>query len=291
MKKRTRRRFLFVVVFATCAAALAYYLLPWRSSQRQLRREQQQVAQTQWDTRSLAPGVEHLHYHFAHLFGAPQNINVLRVRPGAEVTLAIRALDRATSPTSAIGASAGAIAAVNGTMYTQDRKTPLFFIRADGQDHAPGAEPGWPGKAAFCIDAKGVASVHDKSGKPWRRLPHPVIMASWPRLLEDGSPAPLDATLFPWRRHPRTAVGIGADGSVYFVTADGRTLLSRGLSLYELQYLLLGLGLKDAVNMDGGGSTTMWAVSQGLLNNPCDNRRFDKQGERAVHSAWVILLK
>ncbi len=288
MKIFTRRRILFLVVAAACAAALAYYLVPWRSTKSQLRRDQKQVAETQWDTRILAPGVEHWHHHFTHLFGAPQNINVLRIQPDADVTISIRAFDGATTHTSAIGRNAGAIAAVNGTMYTMDRKTTLFFIRSEDRDYVPAAEPRWPGKAAFCIDDKGVASVKNKPAKSWSRLPHPVIMASWPRLLKDGKPASLDTALSPERRHPRTAVGVGPDGSVYFVTADGRTLLSRGLSLYELQHLMLGLGLRDAMNLDGGGSTTMWAASQGLLNNPCDNRRFDKQGERAVHSVWVI---
>ncbi|MCK7477320.1 MAG: phosphodiester glycosidase family protein [Candidatus Moduliflexus flocculans] len=59
-------------------------------------------------------------------------------------------------------------------------------------------------------------------------------------------------------RHPRTAVGVRADGRILLVTVDGRQPeRSVGMTIAELAALLLELGAVEAINMDGGGSTTM----------------------------------
>lgn len=71
-------------------------------------------------------------------------------------------------------------------------------------------------------------------------------------------------------RHPRTAVGTAANGDVLLVTVDGRQEgISRGMSLPELSDLMRQLGCSDAINLDGGGSTTM-AIHGIVVNRPSD---------------------
>ena len=76
--------------------------------------------------------------------------------------------------------------------------------------------------------------------------------------------------------HPRTAVGIDRDsGRVLLVAVDGRQDLSRGLTLVELARLLRRLGAEAALNLDGGGSTTVAGMSRSgeelrVLNSPSD---------------------
>jgi len=88
--------------------------------------------------------------------------------------------------------------------------------------------------------------------------------------------------------HPRTAVGVGPDGSELFVLAlDGRAHVGRGMSLPEVAQLLLDMGATDAVNLDGGGSTTMVARTAGaaapqVMNTPSDGE------ERPVPNALVF---
>ena len=87
-------------------------------------------------------------------------------------------------------------------------------------------------------------------------------------------------------RHPRTLVGTDADGSLWLVTVDGRQpKLSAGMTLAELRALARGLGLRNALNLDGGGSTTMW-VGGKVLNSPSD-----AAGARKVSDALVIVKK
>lgn len=74
-------------------------------------------------------------------------------------------------------------------------------------------------------------------------------------------------------RHPRTAVGVTADGKLLLVTVDGRQAMSAGMTLHELARLMLQLGATDAINLDGGGSTTL-AVRGGLvINSPSEGKQ------------------
>ena len=69
-------------------------------------------------------------------------------------------------------------------------------------------------------------------------------------------------------RHPRTALGARADGTLLLVTVDGRRPdESVGMSLPELTDLMLELGSVSAINLDGGGSTTM-VIDGRIVNHP-----------------------
>ena len=86
------------------------------------------------------------------------------------------------------------------------------------------------------------------------------------------------------RRNPRTAVGIMKNGKVILLVVDGRTSVSIGYTLYQLAKEMKDLGAVSAVNLDGGGSSTMWIRGLGVVNHPTDST-----GERPVSNAIVIL--
>ena len=67
--------------------------------------------------------------------------------------------------------------------------------------------------------------------------------------------------------HPRSAVGIRADGTLLVLVVDGRQPESRGVDLEELARLLLELGAMEGMNLDGGGSSTL-VVNGQLINRP-----------------------
>jgi hypothetical protein len=86
-----------------------------------------------------------------------------------------------------------------------------------------------------------------------------------------------------FQRQPRTAVGVTADGRLLLVVVDGRQPgYSVGMTLVELTDLMQSLGAQNAINLDGGGSTTMW-VNGLRANRPSDGF------ERGVGSALVVL--
>ncbi|MEP6759065.1 MAG: phosphodiester glycosidase family protein [Actinomycetota bacterium] len=86
------------------------------------------------------------------------------------------------------------------------------------------------------------------------------------------------------QRNPRTVAGVTATGKVILLVVDGRSSGSIGLTLYELGQQMKALGAVDAVNLDGGGSATMWIKGLGVVNHPTDST-----GERPVSNGIVIL--
>lgn len=85
------------------------------------------------------------------------------------------------------------------------------------------------------------------------------------------------------RRNPRTLAGITAKGKLLLVTVDGRQPgWSVGASFKESAQIMRSLGAVDAVNLDGGGSTTM-TIGKRLANRPSDTT-----GERPIGDAIVI---
>ncbi|MDQ0215260.1 hypothetical protein J2S13_001660 [Oikeobacillus pervagus] len=118
------------------------------------------------------------------------------------------------------------------------------------------------------------------------------ILASGPMLVKNGK---VDMTINPnssraKSRNPRTAVAVDRTGKrVFFVTVDGRNKgKSNGMTLSEFAQYLVSIGAYQALNLDGGGSTTMVARPRGytypkVVNSPSD------QSERRVSAILQVL--
>ncbi|HYQ32380.1 MAG TPA: phosphodiester glycosidase family protein [Lapillicoccus sp.] len=88
--------------------------------------------------------------------------------------------------------------------------------------------------------------------------------------------------------HPRTAVGIDADGRrLYILVVDGRSTTSRGYTMVELADFMTALGVENAINLDGGGSSTMYTRNytggMAVVNEPSDG------GERKVANGFGLM--
>ncbi|HEY2044523.1 MAG TPA: phosphodiester glycosidase family protein [Jatrophihabitans sp.] len=132
------------------------------------------------------------------------------------------------------------------------------------------------------------------------------IVSAGPTLVQNGRTAidaategvidPADLSFnYAWGeiRQPRTMAGIDASGRLLLVTVDGRetgisaggtTAVSDGVTLAEGAQLMRELGARQAMNLDGGGSTAM-AINGQLVNHPSD-----PTGERADGDAIVVTL-
>ncbi|HEX6338517.1 MAG TPA: phosphodiester glycosidase family protein [Jiangellaceae bacterium] len=91
-------------------------------------------------------------------------------------------------------------------------------------------------------------------------------------LVVDGQPRDFGAGT----AEPRTAVGLADDGATMFlVVVDGRQPHARGMTLTQLAQFMADLGAEQALNLDGGGSSTMVARTPGtsdhaVINSPSD---------------------
>jgi phosphodiester glycosidase len=127
------------------------------------------------------------------------------------------------------------------------------------------------------------------SAKDWARAPDAVSGAGLllldGRVLDDWHEEGLTSA-FDTTRHPRTMVGVDGDAAIWLVTIDGRNpSLSLGMTFAELQSLARRLGLRSALNLDGGGSTTMVAGGR-IVNHPSD-----ATGPRPVSDALLVLAR
>jgi len=152
------------------------------------------------------------------------------------------------------------------------------------------------GKAAVWVRANARRGVRLEWKTEARFDPKPpfspdFVLGGGPRLVREGrAVAGHDpgtyAAGFADARHPRTAVGVRADGRILLVAVDGRQPeRSVGMTIAELTALLLELGAVEAVNMDGGGSTTMVARGR-VVNSPSD-----LTGERPVGDALLLFRR
>jgi exopolysaccharide biosynthesis protein len=120
-----------------------------------------------------------------------------------------------------------------------------------------------------------------------------MIIGGWPRILRDGVSIAADAATLEGTisrnaemRHPRTSVGFSRDSSTLFIfTVDGRSQTSVGMTLIELADVMRRLGAWQAMNFDGGGSTTM-VIDGTVMNVPTD-----ATGEREVGNALLVVRK
>lgn len=110
-----------------------------------------------------------------------------------------------------------------------------------------------------------------------------AVLVTGPLLLQNSEILKLPNMAFSNKRHPRTCL-CETEESLVFVTIDGRGDEAQGLNLHEVQQFLLDLGCVNAINLDGGGSSTMWLKAEGIVNFPSDSI-----GERAVANALLLV--
>ncbi len=142
-------------------------------------------------------------------------------------------------------------------------------------------------------DGDTVTLVLTTLPRPPHGLTPSLVIGGWPRILRNGANVASEAPVVEGTisrnaeaRHPRTAIGFSRDSATLVVmVVDGRSTKSAGVTLVELANLMRAAGAWDAMNFDGGGSTTM-VVGGALVNAPTD-----AAGERDVGNALAIVKK
>lgn len=245
-----------------------------------------------WHTASPAEGITWKRAHLPSLYGLPQSLNVLDVDLDAEtVTVDIAFSDTGRVKTSVLADRADAVAAVNGSFFNVSNGESVVFFQNDGQvlNDASGSMTGARQTAAVATDSGGDAVVIRKATPDWTHLARfDDVLASGPLLVWQAQAVPSGNVGFNVTHHPRTALGLTEENHLLLVTVDGRTGEAAGMTIQELAWVMQGLGASHAVNLDGGGSTTMWLRDKGIVNYPSDNGSYDHEGERTVANAVII---
>ena len=198
----------------------------------------------------------------------------------------------------------GAIAAINAGFFSLQSGKPTDFMKIAGKVVSGTRRPrGAVGitdrggvttlifdRLSVTIPGKGPLEYKPLLGsspREWARAQQAVSGAGL--LMLDGRPLAewgdeRIAAGFDTMRHPRTLIGADAQGFIWLITVDGRNpAISLGMSFTELQRLSQRLGLRSVLNLDGGGSTTMWAAGK-IVNHPSD-----PGGPRPVSDAILVV--
>ena len=258
------------------------------------------VVNAEWKKEKISPGVILKTCWFQNtLFNSNQFISVLEIKQKKKFEFDIGYETKKLITTSDFGKQANAIAALNGTFFDIANGGSVDFIKSDGKiinGNRLGKNGNRAGhqRSALVIN-KGKISIAKWDGTAnWEKsLAGEDIMVSGPLLIMNQIHEKLDpANAFNKTRHPRTAVAIAKNKRILFLTVDGRNINSAGMSLFELSKMMSWLKADDAINLYGGGSTTVGINNyseNGIVNFPTDNKKWDHEGQRKV--ANVVLLK
>lgn len=209
-------------------------------------------------------------------------------------TLKVDGLNQAAIPAEGIGAFTSQWGSYTRTRVTGGAARVKEVIVSDGVvtslADAAGAGQLPDNQIAFVgrnagADALGALKVGDKVSFDYKLKndgePMKVAVGGGVRLVSGGKVVPQSDKAV----HPRTAAGFSADGrTMYLLTVDGRSAESRGMSYTELGSFMAEVGASEAINLDGGGSSTLVAREAGeskvdIENEPSDgHERHDPNG-------------
>lgn len=210
----------------------------------------------------------------------------------------------------------GAIAGVNGGFW-KENGDPAGILRILGTWHGfpkkPRAAIGWEnGDNTVIMDQVLTSNMEDKdrdqqgievlswsspnytSKESWQKVDY--IVGGTPILIRNGkviTDYSIEETIpsFIKKKHSRTAVGIKKNGTWVFVVIDGSVYgIFGGMTIKRLANYMQGLGCVDALNLDGGSSSTM-VYENVILNFPYGNIYEAGKNTRAVSDAILILEK
>lgn len=248
-----------------------------------------------WNTTSMGKGILLREAEFTSLYGVPQHIAILEIKPEQHRFDIL--VHSPKEKTSIAARRSGAVAAINGSYFNIRQGTSICYLRKDGVVIDT--------TAVGTLSTVSTGAVRIVKGKldiiPWHKqdektcdLKEGSVLSSGPLMLLDGKDCDLSTCnkSFVNTKHPRSAVALMKDGSVLLIAVAGRFVgKAEGINIPELTHMLRVLGARKALNLDGGGSTTLWSTSapgNGIVNKLCDNNLYDNEGERQVANSLCV---
>lgn len=254
------------------------------------------IIKADWKVSTTPEGLTHKQAQIKGLFNSVQSINLIEIPRSAKMKVGI-AGDEGMKRTSQQATEKGALAAINGTYYNMVTGNSVCFYKINDQVLDTTTNGEFKSRVNGAIrEVKGNIEIigWNKEIEANYKKNKGTVLASGPIMVDNGRISDWSKCdkKFIETRHPRSAIFTKKNGTIVFLTVDGRSEgNAAGMSIPELAYLAKILGAEDAINLDGGGSTTLWlkgAPENGVLNYPSDNKRFDHKGERSVSNIFYV---
>lgn len=270
--------------------------------------------QSGWTIDTITPGL--IYYTYKNYYNphrASQIVHVLEVDyTSPQYSLDIKYVSPSDS-LSSVARNAGAIVGINGS-YELD----ATFVKTNGKIHSQVSLPSnhlryWKHEGAIFYNntTKHVAIEYGTNNGYFSNTT-PNILSGAPMLIDNFVPVGEDFIgdvtginlnsldyedyrRHQGTRHPRTAVALTEGNKLLLIVVDGRRTVSAGMTAKEFtEFLVRYFNPKSALNLDGGGSSTMYIKGSNqsltdVVNYPTDNNKFDNYGQRSVRT--FILVK
>lgn len=194
--------------------------------------------------------------------------------------------------TSSFGKNTNAVAAINGSFFDVDNGGGVTYfeindsvINRNRPSNLKWAKSDSIINGAILISNNFKIKIQPANSEQFyeQSKQEEAVLITGPLLLFNSEIIKLPNMDLVNNRHPRTCL-CETKESVIFITIDGRNKEAEGMNLFEAQNFLLNIGCVDAINLDGGGSTTMWTKEKGIVNFPSDSL-----GERPVSNTLLII--
>ena len=253
------------------------------------------IVTAKWETSVSPDNIVHKRAAIPHLYKGNQYINLVEIPHHRKFHYGIAVSEM--KPISRLAQDNQALAAINGTYYNMVTGNSVCFYKINDQVLDTTTNGEFKSRVNGAIrEVKGNIEIIDwnKEIEANYKKNKGTVLASGPIMVDNGRISDWSncSKSFIETRHPRSAIFTKKNGTIVFLTVDGRSEgNAAGMSIPELAYLAKILGAEDAINLDGGGSTTLWlkgAPENGVLNYPSDNKRFDHKGERSVSNIFYV---
>ena len=273
-----------------------------------------------WHWQDLGDGAE-AGWTQVSIFSSVQTISIVRYPARKFHTEVVNEDGQKAAATSEMALRNLGMFAINGSYFTREVK-PSTFIKDDGEILSSTSEDeGFRVNGLLLLNGKGKTRMKIHSSLPSDNVKDSEksreAVSSGPMLIENGVKLFDEkeaSSSFYGGRHPRSLVGyslrgVAPKGNLAYHGPDGRIRVSKGPMVYlvvidgrfpgeadgatipEAAFIARVLGLHDALNLDGGGSSSLWTVDTGVINHPCDNKGYDHEGERRVPNILLVRTK
>ncbi len=222
----------------------------------------------------LKNGIIWYHKTYSNLLGGPQNVNIVDI-DFMDPHIYIKPVYKQSSScerTSSMGMRTSAIAGINGGFFDGSNGCiPTGLLKIDNKviSYAVSYRP-----ARSALGIKEDETIIFRKTDSSDSFPEAIhALGGMPNLVKDGN---LYVTTSSEQAdsiagvNPRTAICRTSNNHFLMITVDGRASGRTGMTLDDLAQYLLWLGCSDGINLDGGGSTTMWVNTDGVVNYPSD---------------------
>jgi exopolysaccharide biosynthesis protein len=253
-----------------------------------------------WNSKQVQENITWRSCYFTDLFGSKQYINLLDIDLNdTSIKPFIAWQDTVLLTTHEMAEREKAVAAVNGNFFHTKNGGSVCFLKINGKiidtsrtdlsDHLFLNELD---DAAIVIDQKGKMGIISCPAAGWKSATQiPTIISAGPPLIIKGQNVKFIPHTFNDKRFSRTGAGLTKNNHLLLITVDGNSEQSAGMTIAEFAQIFKAFNCINAINLDGGGSTTMWIKGQpdsGIVSHPTDNKKFDHYGERKIANAIIL---